>query len=236
MKTLIKTALATLLFAGSHFANATLVTIEPDDYAVGAVVGTEDATLRFVTGGRTTPLTYSNAVAAIHTGCGDYPCPAPTGTKSLWDGGAAYRTSQSVTGNFHSHFAPYVNGEGPPGEYAPSGTFSALRVDFDSPVNYFDALMFGGSVDGVNLFAYSTTGQLLYSGQYWGTRITSYHYQFDVRMTRETNDIAYLFIGGFSAAKGIDRIRYDVPEPATFGIMALGLFGVVGMRRKHLRN
>jgi hypothetical protein len=235
MKTLTKFALAALLFAGSHAANATLVTIEPDDYAVGAVVGTEDATLRFVRGSRTTPLTYYDAVAAIHTGCGDFACPAPTGTQSLWDG-VSLGSSQSVTGNFHSHYAAFANGDGPPGEYAPTAPFRALRIDFDSPVSYFDALMFSGSGDPVNLFAYSTTGQLLYSGRYSGVRSAPYNYYYDIQMTREISDIAYLFIGGASAAVGIDRIRYDVPEPATFGMMALGLLAVVGMGRKQLRR
>lgn len=233
MKTLLKTALAVLLFAGGHAANATLVTIEPDDYAVGAVVGTEDATLRFVRGGRTTPLTYYDAVAATHTGCGDDPgCPAPTGTQVLSDGLSNHHVG--VTGNFRSDFAPVANGTG---STESGGTFRALRIDFDSPVNYFDALMYGGSNDGINLFAYSTTGQLLYSAiTVMGTPAGYFRTYYDIRMTRETSDIAYLFIGGWSAAAGIDRIRYDVPEPATLGMMALGLLGVVGMGRKQLRR
>lgn len=122
-----------------------------------------------------------------------------------------------------------------------TGSDSLLRVDFATPTNYVDTLglEIGGDFPGI--WAYDAAGDLVgscaggvddycTSASYIGS--TADWLQLSV--SAATSDISTVLISGIGNTLPFERVRY-VPEPATLGLMCIGLAGI-GFGRRRRKN
>jgi hypothetical protein len=135
---------------------------------------------------------------------------------------------------------------------------SIFRVDFDTPTNYVEIWGMGGSFS-MMLEAFNSAGEMIGScathdhpmvydypvGRYDGcwtyyglaTSTPSRRALYSTSVLLPTADIAYVRAStGYAGIVNIDQVTYNrvtVPEPATLGMLGLGILGVImGRRRK----
>jgi hypothetical protein len=134
---------------------------------------------------------------------------------------------------------------------------SLFRVDFDTPTNYVEIWGMGGSIS-MMLEAFNSAGEMIGScathdhpmvydypvGRYDGcwtyyglaTSTPSRRALYSTSVLLPTADIAYIHAAtSYAGIVNIDQVTYNrvsVPEPATLGMLGLGILGVIMGRRK----
>ena len=124
---------------------------------------------------------------------------------------------------------------------SPSGCldYSVLELRFDSPTDFlqFDSRSFS---DDPGVLAYDTLGNLIDLRTHglrtftW-TRLDAPDSPVDSILTvsRDQANIARVVYAGWGGHATPLRISYSVPEPATFGLMALGFLGAAFFPRRN---
>lgn len=243
--------IAWLLLIVSGAANAVIVTIDADDYAIGTVIGpTPDAAISYLNHKRGEPFfTYRAAIAALEPTCILYTvCAASTGTQVLSDGTLKNGQLQphgtgELINIFYGGLTP-----GQPGKKLDSATmaemrdFYAMRVDFSSPTDFFAADLYGEASDTVFLLTFDREGTFLSNSsstanvsiKEMGPDCTpSYacrRIEYAVQQQHDTADIAFVIYGSISSVLYPDAIRFNVPEPSAFALFGLGLLGLAASR------
>jgi hypothetical protein len=229
-----------VLAAPSH---AVLVTIDADDYAVGTDLSNASSGLTLSAfswaGGMfdpavSTPTSSAIFAAMCSTGSGDTFCNLFDGPQ-VFSGGSMYGQSPTVLFaqvNNAYHALRLMNEERT--EYV--SAFNVLRVDFDSPTSLAQVVLGAGGwgsswvaafgADGqpvANCIGFTSCAQILTPEQYGVQRLT---------VDTDVSNIAFIIAGGGDNYSRIKSVGFDVPEPATFGLFALGLLGIAAARKR----
>lgn len=208
MQQLRAIGLAMALLALTDLAQAMMIVVEPDDYAPGTDLSTVSSYVT-LSNGRHSPV-FS----------GTFSCPgysAPTGTRVFSESGASACNGWASQGG-----GPFPEGDG---GFAFVATFNQAVTDIGlSVLNFGYPLKFGAS--------YALYDELFQRIDY-GFIDTPLGQQMNLSFLQ--TGIRYLEIGGFDsiAALSIDRLSFRIPEPASWGLFALGsvLLVVIGRRR-----
>jgi hypothetical protein len=230
------------LLALTGTVQASLITIEPDDYAHGTVIGpTADASLSFMSHRQGDEFfTFQAAIAAIEPSCTLYAtCAAPTGTHVLSDGSLSNGQLQPGATFNLGRFFFVVPPEG--ATIAQQQTFTGLRVDFAEPTNFFSADFFNRSSDIPAILAFAQDGTLLSRTSSGlteerrtlgpGCTVDCTRFALTVTTLRDAADIAFVVVGSTDSATGVDAVRFQVPEPATLALFGLGLLAMLRTKR-----
>jgi hypothetical protein len=239
--------LALSLLALSGAANATIITIEPDDYAHGSVIlPSHGASIAFVQHqNQSSQLTYRAAIAAFEITCADpVLCSAPTGTQVLSDGTLRNgQLARGVTSNLNAlRFGPLTVGTDLDDVLSSLNAFTGVRVDFDAPTNFFGADLFSFPGDTVDVYAFSSEGVLLSRTNSAGMTTLDpdcsspmstqcARYRYNMQVSHDTADIGFVIFGSSGSPAFVDAIRFEVPEPATSALLCFGLAGLMLRRR-----
>lgn len=200
-------------------AAAYIVTLEPDDYAAGTDVSEawahEGIHLETVRGN---PIVSSPVFSQDPSFF-----PAFTGSRVFGRFGAL----NEIPSCYYIPSRPCV----------PNASFSALRIDFDRPIDFIE--VFGTySVDQFGMRLLGADGSIVQTvfGATTLSREGGFTYAVS-QASREAHDIYSVVIGGFIGGSGIDMIRVNVPdlnvpEPGTMALFCIGLLGAATMRRR----
>lgn len=226
MKKLITSVLLASV-AGSVFAVP--VTIDTDSYAIGTNISRVDsnAWIQAVNWTEASGFTYSDMYV------GDAPTIDIYGEQP-WDsvaGGFGDHTFGKGFNNAHHYDWARLGAY----DYPSSFSLNVIGVRFFEPVQYLELRSLAGP-DMSYVWAYDMAGNLLTTlRQTIPTSITTggRHLQ-DLAISRNQADIAYVIYGGGGTDARLNEITYDVPAPASIGLLALGLFagGVTRLRKK----
>lgn len=198
-----------LMFGSAVGARATIITVEPDDFAVGS-----DLTNAFT--GVTLTVEDRPAIKVISRD-GFY----------VFNGRNLATTGSLVFGQ--DVLQPPNN----TGQDWNEGEYGRLRADFDRPTDFVSIDLAFRDDDILALWAFDVNNDLLDMVQGSGDGRN-----FDVlfaSITRPQADIAYILAGGVSREGAVlDNLQFSViPEPSTLGLFAIGLTGLgVLMRRR----
>ena len=147
-------------------------------------------------------------------------------------GVAEYFNARATTGSL-------VFGQIPePSVTVPTGwdeNLGLLRAEFSSPANYVQIDLIFDDDDIASLWAYGSSGDLLDTFTAEGDGRNPVRFA-TASITRPGFDIAYILAGGNKAeAVSLDNLQVrvsDVPEPATFALLGLGIVGLAASRRR----
>jgi hypothetical protein len=242
---------ALLVLLLSATANATIITIEPDDYAHGTVILPSDgASISFIHHAfHARDFTSRAAIAAFEITCVDTAhCSAPTGTHILSDGtlrdGELARGATRGLAAIRDHTTADIG----PDALETLGEFVAVRVDFAAPTKYFGADLFSFHGDSVALYAFAQDGTFLSrilsdtAGMQFiapncdGPGSTCARHRYNMQVWHDTADIAFVIFGSTDAQVFADAVRFEVPEPSTIALFGLGLAGFAVRRRAGTRR
>ncbi|RDH84488.1 MAG: hypothetical protein DIZ80_03140 [endosymbiont of Galathealinum brachiosum] len=209
-------ALSSILI--SHSSNAAIVSVEPDGFVEGTNIETAYAGVTLSVEGR------------------------PDATVIAIDGFSSFNsTNIATTGSLVFGYTPPVASL-PTGQDWDQTTFGLLRADFDVQTDFIQIDLIYNDDDVGGLWAYDSFGNLLDSviAQGDGRGVSSSFCPpfcdtfTTVSILRETNDIAYILVGGVNAeGLFLDNMQFNaVPVPAAIWLFGSGLIGLVGLARR----
>jgi hypothetical protein len=234
------------LAAPSH---ATLISIEPDNFAPGqdisdAVAGVRiSAVSRMADGTIVTSAVFAHEFPASCTPSPGMPTCAATGQK-VFTHDVPPLGAFNLWGEVEDAREHYQRGQGDTTSFR-----TVLRLDFLAPTDHVDVLGAFWENGGVGIAAFNAAGQFVgecirggvpatepgdcrsvFSPDAIGPNGRSGWY----RSTIETSiaDISFVLIGGAGNYRQLDQIRFAIPEPATSGLLALGMAGLLLSRRR----
>lgn len=208
-------------------ANAALITIEADDYAVGTELTTlgDRAIIRRLSATGLGLPTYSPmfTVAAFTEQLGNRVISAERGP----DSGPLPFSAACILGTGPCNTSVF-------------GNTPAIRFDFLDGTDFFQIDGETNS-DPHGVWAYDVNGLLLatcvalQSGCSELLAPTGIFGPFSTRTTisRDSRDISTVIVLGLSGATRIDHAVYSVPEPITLSLLTAGLLGMLASRRKN---
>jgi hypothetical protein len=239
--------LLSLALSGPAFAGI----IDPNDFASGSLItgNTPGATITHITHGGFDPYVSTRAVFAIeHPTCAIYfPCAAPTGTNVLWHGSWPLQGDVTISGGLQSFRETPIGTDVFSPEYLQTThNFSAIRLDFDNPIDYLSVDFVSRTAELFALVLLDLDGNMLgytlknYQGAEPrpapGSPVNPVTFKVNTAiMQRSSADVATVLMGGWSPSVGIGGITYSVPEPGTLALFGLGLVGL-GFTRTRRRN
>lgn len=204
-------------------AEATMIEIEPDNYAVGTNLSNvfHGVTLnrysyRHRNSGDQQPI-YDPVYSTL--------MPGPSGPLGFGYYEYARDAAQCWSG------------------YSTCVSFSALLLQFDTPVNYVELAYYSSGADPGQIFVFGADLQIIgnCSGSPWDGPCSSVeHWGYDYRngtISFTINDRAPLIysaiIAGDSGSTYLDSLRYNtVPEPSAIFLLAMGMVGLGWWSRK----
>jgi hypothetical protein len=207
-------------------AQALLVTLDPDDFAVGADVSQaiDGVTLSRVFWASRENYTRSPLTVRDCMGYSNY-CGSPTG---LHDFGGGSGLDVRVVPSLFDMSCCYL-----------SNPVSVVEIAFDSPTNHVSLVMHMIMDHGVMVALDSDDNILAVCRQGLNSEcpvtllmqegIDSWHEL--VTLETEEENIARILFGGYSAAARLGAITVSVPEPGTLGLLGIGIFGI-GLSRR----
>lgn len=202
-------------------AHAVMITLEPDDYAVGTNVTTlfEGVTLQMFSGQAGISTTYRDVYVESWPSPGNYA--AATGTQTF--------------GIFTDPMLAAQCWSGPCG--TSGDPFSALLIQFDRPTNYVEIsaswlsdapALIGYGINGKHFLTYSPSSVIR---PYWEPSGAAAI--FELGGVHSESMIQAIIVAGVLGNSNIDRIRYNsVPEPSSVLLLAAGLAGAAIWRRR----
>ena len=234
--------MGSLALAAAGTASADIMTIDPSSFASGQYVsyatpGVTLSTMTLVPVGTVSPLEtiYGPNLGPVFASGDNF----SSSTSNLWGFGGYLLYSMPDCLHGCSAFpSPYNNGQW-------------LRVDFNSPVNYVSALQSEHDVNTASeIVAFDSSGDVVGTCLGWAgptapscSSIASSSgnaYWLNESIFSSSDDISTILIGDRDPnvlANEVGAIRYGtVPEPMTFGLMALGLLSLAWARRRRLRD
>ena len=217
MKSICTIIIATAAFLFCVVANATLITVEPDDFANGTDI--------------------SNAVSGITLSIEGHPGEPVLSRDGTFEDGPTGGSNHSPTGSrvFGHNILGLESSENDSRMlWTTIGSAAVLRADFGRLADFVAIDVFANDDDTFQLEGYSATGQLLDSfntGEIRGTSAT-------MSISRTNADIAYILAFGVApeGAGQLDNLRVNVqlvPEPTTLALMVLGIAGIGCSRRRY---
>lgn len=134
----------------------------------------------------------------------------------------------SMTNGWENYDDCYQRGQATP-RFSCTMGFSLIELRFDAPVDFILLNSSYGS-DAPRIWAYDVLGNMIgnigaYDYNPTATGATSH-----LMVSHAERDIARIVVGGALGNARITEVRYNVTEPTTLGLMAVGLLGVVLMR------
>lgn len=246
-----RSIMALIALASSGTAAAGM--IDPNAYASGSMVTgtTPGVTLTQIAHRYGESYLTTHAVFAVEVpecvGAGTgWPCAAPTGTQVLWGGdlNGANQPVLQTTGNllYLEHVAPGTDLFSAD-FLQTTGYYSALRVDFENPVDYLSVDFFSLAGDQFGLFLFDATGSLLDLVRWCGhcgelrplPDVPSIGYWVDTAaVQRSSADVSFALLGGIQSGAGVGGIRFSVPEPGPLGLLLMALSALALGRRRRL--
>ena len=248
------------MLIGPIAAHATLLTIEPDDFAAGtnltsAFDGISITSVSLsVTGIRDDGLPiYSPVLGAVYShlvptgaGSGAFVYGAATGDRVF---GSTSDSDANVSGiRWGQLFGStcLLTSCSAPGLAQDIG--QVLRLDFDIPTNFVSAIGRFTGGDPTVIYAYDEFGQLVdhcaelsldFQGNVCASRFYTAEPVFstlygwgDVKVSSDTRNIKTVLIGGAISSQFVDQIVVNAPEPSTLALYGFGLLGLVMSRRR----
>jgi hypothetical protein len=231
------------LLALSSIARADIITLDPNQFAVGTNISHawNDVTLRTVEldylprpgfpEGVRPPIFYEDVYSAACWECA-YFTPDSLNAFGFWGSnglGQTVLTSQF----FYSNYAGDVLRGLLYGEPMQGG-WSALEIDFDNATNFVQVASSGSTGNYFIMDAWAEDGSWLGRADYQGRIPDPFTLDFS---TGEEKKIKSVTIGGWQGGRYVQNVSYNAPEPATAVLMAAALLGlVVSARRWRTRS
>jgi hypothetical protein len=234
--------LASLIAGIASFeAQATLITIDPDDFAAGSVVSNASphVTLRTFRKRFDAPGELPGVSAVFVDTCpGTTSDCASTGNKVFSDGfgpvdtwGAFGGSILSATGCFRDVGLGVMD---------PSCTerFNVMLMTFTESTDFVSISGRFWAEDETRLFGFDDSfnliGDLTTAVDFSvcrGPGATSDYCSVTTTLTAGSRDIRYVIAGGWSNGTSLDNLQFSVPEPGTLALLTAGLFGIALSRR-----
>lgn len=136
----------------------------------------------------------------------------------------------STTNGWENYDGCYRFGQVAPTRACMDG-FNLIELAFDTPTDFVHLDSIYGS-DAPRIWAYDVAGNMIgnIGPSTWTQIPTGWTSTLDV--VHDQRDIARIVVGGALGNARITEVSYKVSEPATFGIMAIGLLGFVLVRKR----
>ena len=223
--------------------DARIITLEPDDYASGANLSDLGQGAHLYTFSNLTGAPNRSAVyAQSNSDCTSSPlaCDAFSGTMGFSSDPGALGTLYGDWFDILSASICWrrVNVGGAGASCNDLESFTALLIEFDRPTDYVE-LSGAYLSDAPMLFvfdaAFNVIGTCLQtSGGCTSTSVHRSGYEYGLRTLSLATDaptISYVLAAGAGGNTSLDLLNYRVPEPATLGLFAVGLLGLMARRK-----
>lgn len=241
------TVLVSLLTGIASFeAQATLITIDPDDFAAGSVVSNASphVTLRTFRKRFDDPGVLPGFSTVLVDTCpGASSDCASTGNKVFSDGfgpvdtwGAFGGSILSATGCFRDLGLGVVD---------PSCTerFNVMLMSFADATDFVSISGRFWAQDATHLYGFDESFNLIGDmssavdfSVCSGPGSTTDYCSVTTTLTSGSRDIRYVLAGGWSNGTSLDNLQFSVPEPGTLALLAVGLLGIGLARRAPVRR